>query len=837
MEQSSKYDVELLQRRVAQLEEAEKRRINSEKREQHIKQVLLSIRNVNQIILRENNPDRLIELVCSTLKHDRGYHNSWIALINSSDNSVYKTAYSGFNSEFKLMEEKLAANIFTECMTKSLLSGETVVIEEPLLECKDCPLAQYYGGRSGFSRKISYDNSVYGIISVSVPSYYAHDKEELKLFGDLSNNLGFAFSKMEKDKKIHKLNYAIQSIPHPIALLSDKYEYETVNRTYCDYYKIPENKIIGRTPEYFFGKEMFYDVIKPEIDKCLAGNKVYYERIITFPHDDKKWMAMTYFPDIDEDGKITGIISNGIDITSQKNTEEALRQRKNELKLTLDATTDAIWSWNFKTNELFFSPRYYTMLGYSPNAFPADYENWLNLIHPEDRESAVATATKYLKTKPDLYENEFRLKTEQGTYRWIHAKARVAERDKDGNAVYMIGNHEDITERKKAEQENLKLEKQIQQSQKMEAIGTLSGGIAHDFNNILFPIMGYTEMMLNDVDDDSDFKESLKQIYSASMRAKELVQQILTFSRQTNSELQLIRMQYIAKEVLKLIRHSIPATIEIRHNINSKCPPIYADPTQIHQIIMNLTTNAYHAMEDRGGELSVALQDIDLSDSDIFDPDMKPGKYACLSVGDTGTGIPKEIKHKIFDPFFTTKKEGKGTGMGLSVVHGIMKNIGGGIYVYSEPGQGTEFKLYFPVAEEYIKENIPQIDGSKFIIGTEKILLVDDEEFIIDIETKMLNRIGYHVTSRTSSIEALELFKSDPDRFDLIISDMAMPKLPGDKLARELLKIRPDIPIILCTGFSEKMSDEKAKLMGIKGFLLKPVVMTALSKKIREVLD
>ena len=380
------------------------------------------------------------------------------------------------------------------------------------------------------------------------------------------------------------------------------------------------------------------------------------------------------------------------------------------------------------------------------------------------------------------------------------------------------------------------MEESLQQAQKMEAIGTLSGGIAHDFNNILFPIMGHTEMLLDAVTDDDPTKESLEQIYAASMRAKELVHQILTFSRQTRGEKKLISIQHIAKEVMKLIRNSIPTTIDIKNNIDNRCPPIHGDPTQIHQIIMNLTTNAYHAMEETGGILTVGLSAVELSESDIFDPEMKPGTYACLSVQDTGIGIPDTIRQQIFTPFFTTKREGKGTGMGLSVVHGIVKSSGGGIHLYSEPGKGTLFKIYLPVATSYV-EIEERREKKRMKRGNERILLVDDERPIISMEEQMLSKMGYQVTSRTNSLEALEAFKARPDQFDLVITDMTMPKLPGDRFAKELLKIRPDIPIIVCTGFSENISENKAKKIGIKGLLLKPVVMSALSDKIREVID
>jgi CheY-like chemotaxis protein len=380
------------------------------------------------------------------------------------------------------------------------------------------------------------------------------------------------------------------------------------------------------------------------------------------------------------------------------------------------------------------------------------------------------------------------------------------------------------------------MEANLGQAQKMESIGILAGGIAHDFNNILFPIVGHTEMLIQDVPEHSPFQESLNAIYTGALRARDLVKQILTFSRQDYNELKLMKVQPIIKEALKLIRSTIPTTIEIKQDIQTDCGVIKTDPIQIHQIIMNLATNAYHAMEETGGELKISLKEMELGALDLINPEMTPGVYACLTVADTGKGMNKGLTGKIFDPFFTTKTIGKGTGMGLSVVHGIVISMNGAVQVYSEPGKGTEFHVYLPVgknlSEEQITNSKPQIQG-----GTEQSLLVDDEEAILTMEKKILERLGYQVTSRTSSIEALEAFRDSPDNFDLVITDMAMPNMPGDKLSAELTKIRPDIPVLLCTGFSEAMSEEKAASLGIKGFLLKPIVMKDLSQKIREMLD
>ncbi len=381
-----------------------------------------------------------------------------------------------------------------------------------------------------------------------------------------------------------------------------------------------------------------------------------------------------------------------------------------------------------------------------------------------------------------------------------------------------------------------KMETQLQQAQKMEAIGTLAGGIAHDFNNILFPVSGYTEMLLLDIPDDSPFHHGLSQILAGIKRAGDLVTQILTFSRQKEHELKPLKVEIVVNEALKLIRSSLPSTIEIIQNVNKDCGLVMADPTQIHQIVMNLCTNAYHAMEETGGKLTVNLKGVELETEDLKDPSMISGKYVCLTVADTGPGMKQSIIDRIFDPYFTTKENGKGTGLGLAVVHGIVKSHGGHISVYSEPGKGTEFKVHLPVIKK--QEETAKVETDAPIQkGDERILLVDDQDMIVQMEKQMLERLGYHVTTRISSVDALEAFRANPNKFDLVITDMTMPNMTGDKLSAEIMKIRSDIPVILCTGFSEMMSKEKAATLGIKGFLMKPIVIKDLSQIIRDVLD
>lgn len=443
----------------------------------------------------------------------------------------------------------------------------------------------------------------------------------------------------------------------------------------------------------------------------------------------------------------------------------------------------------------------------------------INILTPEEVKTAMAEARSLRRTY-----FEFRHRLANGSVRDVEVYSSRVE--VDGKELLHSIVH-DVTSRKQAEE-------RIQHAQKMEAIGTLAGGIAHDFNNILFSIIGHAELLLEDTPTDSPDRKSLEQIHIGATRAKKLVRQILAFSRQEKNELAQIKIQPIVKEALKLIRSTIPATIAIKQELLSDCGPVEADPVQIHQIIMNLATNAYHAMAETGGTLTVSLKEIQVETTDPVSPDLQPGTYLCLSVADTGTGMDKVTVEKIFDPFFTTKKKGKGTGMGLSVVHGIVTAMNGAIQVQTEPGRGTIFNLFLPVVETGAADDAPLIKES-LVGGTEHILLVDDEKPVLAIEKRLLSRLGYQVTSCNGSIEALEMFTADPDRFDMVISDIAMPKMSGDKLADELLKIRPEIPILLCTGFSETMTDEKMAAAGVKGLLIKPFVITDLDKKLRDI--
>ena len=382
----------------------------------------------------------------------------------------------------------------------------------------------------------------------------------------------------------------------------------------------------------------------------------------------------------------------------------------------------------------------------------------------------------------------------------------------------------------------IELKARLVQAQKMESIGNLAGGIAHDFNNILFPIIGMSELLMEDLPAGSLERENAQEILNAGLRGSDLVKQILAFSRQSEHRMIPVKPQQVFKEAVKLMRSTLPANIEINQYLETECGMVLADPSQIHQVAMNLITNAYHAVEQTDGKISVTLEETDLKAGDLPDGSLEPGRYALLIVSDTGIGIDPVVMDMIFEPYFTTKEKGKGTGLGLAVVFGIVKEHGGAVTVESEIKKGTTFKVYLPLMDRTAAP-ISDERTNSHPTGTECILLVDDERSVVVLEKQILERLGYHVTECMSSVEALNSFKADPSAFDLVVSDMTMPHMTGDQLAAELMAVRPDIPVIICTGFSERLNKDKAAALGIKGFLMKPVIKSEMARMVRTVLD
>ena len=533
-------------------------------------------------------------------------------------------------------------------------------------------------------------------------------------------------------------------------------------------------------------------------------------------------------------------VASLMDITERKQVEESLQQSEAKYRFLTEKMNDLIWTANLDFNLTYISPSVVKLLGFTPEE--RIRQNPAEMMTSKSYAIALDVLSKELKNEQEEgFDPDRSVKMELDFYRKNGSIVRMesvmsAIRDHDGKIVGIHGVSRDITERKRAEEEKERLEAQLAQAQKLESIGTLAGGIAHDFNNILSAIIGYTELAMDDVSDTKKTRSELKEVLKAGDRAKDLVRQILAFSRQTETKHSPLALHTIIKETIKMMRSVIPTTIEIRQNLIDS-GIVMSDPTQIHQIMMNLFTNAVHAMDKTGGVLDVSLKRVSINgDAETHDLDLSPGSYLRISVSDNGQGMTPEVMARVFDPYFTTKEVGRGTGLGLSVVHGIVKSHGGVITCKSTHGEGTIFDVYLPELDSG-KETLNTHEKKPLPTGTERILFVDDEPVLIDLTKKMLENLGYTVVTRTSSIEALELFRNNPDKFDLVITDMTMPAMTGDKLTQRILEIRKDILVILCTGYSELISEEKAKKIGVKEFIMKPLVVRDLAIAIRKVLD
>jgi len=520
-----------------------------------------------------------------------------------------------------------------------------------------------------------------------------------------------------------------------------------------------------------------------------------------------------------------------------------IQENEEQYRLLAENATDIIWVIDMpKTKFTYISPALKKLLGYEPVEIMAlDLKDSLAMIAPDVTVGAVEKMLEKVIGRQEGSKQTWTMESELSckNKKKMSAETTVSLLDiPEEETPRLFGITRDISERKRAEREKRRLESQLQQSQKMESIGTLAGGIAHDFNNILGIILGNTEMAMEDMSADSRTREALDEVRKASLRAKLMIKQLLSFSRKSDYVRKPIKIIPEIKESLKFLRFTIPKSVELRSLLPENSYTILGDSTQIHQIMINLYSNAFDAMEDTGGVLTVSVTDETVKEGVLGSNDrLTPGRYAKLTVTDTGHGMTKDMMNWIFDPYFTTKDVGKGTGMGLAVVHGIMKSHGGHIFVDSEQGKGTTFNLWFPAISD--EEELPDTSGREPLpTGTEHVLFVDDEESLANMGKVLLERLGYKVTPAMDPVKAIELIKDNPGgKVELVITDFSMPVITGRKLAEHIYSIDPDVPIILCTGFSEAVIDENGDKNNIKQCLEKPFNMREMAKAVRAALD
>ena len=613
-----------------------------------------------------------------------------------------------------------------------------------------------------------------------------------------------------------RLSMLLEAFPGFIYLQARDYSVRFANQYFVDQFGNPQNKPC-------------YKVLwkrKTPCEKCHTfrvfdtGSHQIWEWAET--PNGKTYMVHDY-PFIDVDGTEL-VLEIGIDITEWKKAEKSLRESEVKYRSMMESFVDPLYIGSLDLDIQYLNPAMLKRIGRD-----ATGEKCYKALHGQPKqcewcpsEMSVGGGKTEITVRSPLDERHYRITS-------------MPIENPDGTTSRM-GVFRDVTDYLQAVSDKERAQAQLLQAQKMEAIGTLAGGIAHDFNNVLGIILGNLELAAFDIPEWSPASNSLGKVRKACFRARDMVQQILAFSRQAEKDMKPLRLGHLVLESVKMLRATIPTTIDIREESSTNEDFVLADPTRLNQVLVNLCTNAAHAMREKGGALSISLTNRDVPDeTETIPPGLSPGPYVVLTVSDTGHGMSPEIMERIFEPYYTTKEPGEGTGMGMAMVDGIVRDHGGAVLVRSSPGKGSVFEVFLPMydAEPEPEEEEPQ----PLPLGTEKILFIDDEEGLAEIGSKMLEQLHYEVTKQTNCLEALALFQQAPDRFDLVITDMTMPHMTGADLALEFMRLRPDVPIILCTGFSEMISREKAEKMGIRAFVTKPLGLRLLAETVRNILD
>ncbi len=604
-------------------------------------------------------------------------------------------------------------------------------------------------------------------------------------------------------------------------------------------------RIVGFKPDELVGQDALSRIHDDDLERTKGilheaaenlGNV--YEADYRYRHKDGTWrhMSSTGRGILEADGTVR-IVVNTRDRTEAFSIEQALQESERRFRQLAENLPVVFWIVSNDWKEVYYvSPAYSEIWGADPESLYRHPSSWLDMVHEEDLDQVTAAISEKIGSGyTGVVLPEYRIIRPDGFIRWIQARASPV-RDEQGDIYRLAVIAQDITKRREAEKERENFQKMLMQAQKMEAIGTLAAGIAHDFNNILSIILGYTELTRLKLPKNSKNYKSLSEVLDGAIRAKGLVNQILAFGRESEGIQETVDLGTIVNEVMKLIRATIPATIEIQINLAGDAGPVFADPVQMHQVLMNLCTNAYQAMSEKGGVLSVSLESVHVDEKLASSHDgLEINDYIRLNISDTGVGMDSVTMSRIFDPFFTTRKHEQGTGLGMSVVHGIVKSHDGAILVESEPGKGTTVIIYLPEAKGDSILGIAKIEGVPR--GSESILLVDDEPALAAMGEQILQSLGYSVTSFSSSLDAIEDFRKKPDQYDLVITDQTMPGMTGVELAREIRALRKNMPIILCSGFNDFVNEEHALQLGVSAYLRKPIDRKTLAQMVRKVLD
>ncbi len=812
-----------------------------------LNRALLAISNCSQVLLRAENEMELLHDICRIVVEVGGYRMAWVGYAeNDSKKSVRPVAQDGFEDGYleTLMISWADVERGRGPTGSAIRTGEPCSTKNILLDTEFTLWRQEAikrGYTSMLSLPLKANDEVFGALSIYSPFLDAFNAEETKLLSSLAGNLAYGIT-MLRNLKARKLaeDELRQSETRYRSLFQNK-------QTVMLIIDPKDGRIVDANPaaEIFYGWEQA-ELCQMKITQInlLTEQEVLSEMELA-NHEKRNFFT---FRHCRADGSVrdvevfsapitlagsTLLYSIINDITERKELQKELLMGNERMRLIMAATNTGIWESELSRNIHIWSDELWGLYGLELHSCEPSLENWLNTIIPEDRGAVEQSVIDSVQTGSE-FNSIWRTRDVHGNVRWMMSKGNPVK-DSDGKILLYSGIVLDITERKRVEEKELQLELHLRKSLRLETIGTLAGGIAHDLNNILTPILGYAELGMLELTAPNPLPEYFRKISQAVIRAKDLVSQILLFSTAQEGTPTLVSIQAILAEALKLLRPSIPATITIEQHIDKSCRNILADSSQIHQVIVNLCTNAFQAMEEFGGSLTIELEEI-TPDYNLQTQHQALQAETCLqlSISDTGTGMDNATLERIFEPFFTTKSVNKSTGLGLSVVHGIITNLKGEIAVETRQGKGTTFRVYLPVVpDQIITTTIKEIPGK----GQGRVLLVDDDPVLLRMVTKMITEIGFTVLAVNCPLQAVELFRQNPEKFDLLITDLIMPEMTGIELAEELHKTNSRIPIILMTGYGTDIEPTMLfSCYGIRQFLKKPVKLIDLALAITELL-
>ncbi len=821
-------------------------RMQTEQDLQKLNRALLAISACNESLLHADNEQKLLQDICRIVVETGGYRMAWVGYAeDDKEQRVRPVAQAGFEDGYV---ESLniswadtprgqgpagrAIRIGRICSSRNMHT-------DPLFAPWRSE-AEKRGYASAQSFPLTTEYGVFGALTIYSALPDAFTKEETSLLTTFAGNLSYGISMLRNRKErelfegqLRQSEARYRSLfenKHTVMLIIDPADGQIVdaNPAAVSFYGWGYDELCAR-------KITQINVLSPseiirEMDRSKRRECSYFMFRHQLADGSIRDVEVVSGPISIEGKSLLYSIIN--DVTERKKAEKLLLESNKRMHFILRVANAGLWESDVARERSVWSEEIWPLYGLEPYSCEPSFENWLTTVLPEDRDRVRAEALETVDNGAD-FNCVCRVRHQDGSLHWLMSKG-TPYTDEHGKVLKYVGIVIDITDRKVEEEKKRQLESSLRKSQRLETIGTLAGGIAHDFNNILTPILGYAELGALALSKTEPLYDYFTEIKRAAERASNMISQILTFSRAQESSPVVMRLQTVITEAMKLLRPSIPSSITIIRRIDPSCSNILADPSQMHQVILNLCTNAFQAMELDGGIMTIALREL-MPDEHLLGlvPKLQRKKYVELSISDTGIGMDEATMERIFEPFFSTKSVNKGTGLGLSVVHGIVANVGGEIWAESQPGKGSVFRIYLPVSAYQIKKDVRE---PEVVSGSARLLFVDDELATLKMVTVLLGRLGYHVQTANSPLEAFELFQEHPERFDLVITDLTMPEMNGLELSSRLREISPELPVILVTGYGKDI--EATPLLsssGIRTILKKPVSMITLVSAINEI--